>query len=100
MLSAEEEQWLRENYKKISQNKIAKHLMISSNTVREIAKRMGIFDGNKFVYSAAKVEITTMVELGDGYCLDCGNYRNGGICERDGRLIGALHKKSCFTKKS
>ena len=99
VLTAEEEKWFRENYGKLSQNKIAKQLMVSPNTVREIAIRLGLRISSNFRYSAANAAIPTIIEHGNNYCIDCEHYLIGGTCSRNGRITGALHKKSCFESK-
>ena len=99
VLTAEEEKWFRENYGKLSQNKMAKQLMISANTVREIAIRLGMKPRSQYQESKEKEEMPRILEYGNNYCIDCEHYREGGICSRNGRIIGALHKKSCFEKK-
>lgn len=99
VLTAEEDKWFRENYGKISQNKIAKQLMVSPNTVREIAIRLGLRESSTFRYSSANAPMPTIIEYGNNYCMDCKHYLNGGTCSRNGKMIGALHKKSCFETK-
>ena len=99
VLTAEEEKWFRENYGKLSQNKMAKQLMISANTVREIAIRLGMKPRSQYQESKEPEAMPRILEYGNNYCIDCEHYQKGGICSRNGRIIGALHKKSCFEIK-
>ena len=99
VLTEAEDKWFRENYGKLSQNKIAKQLMVSPNTVRELAIRMGLREPSTFRYSAANAPMATVIEHGNNYCLDCEHYVKGGTCARNGRTTGALLKKSCFESK-
>lgn len=85
VLTAEEDKWFRENYGKISQNKIA--------------IRLGLRESSTFRYSSANAPMPTIIEYGNNYCMDCKHYLNGGTCSRNRKIIGALHKKSCFETK-
>lgn len=92
-----EKQWLIDNYPTMKQSDCAKHLMVSANVVRRLAKELGIYEKkNPAVEGNKPKEKPSILEAGKGYCLECAYYVVGGTCGRNGRMTGALHKKECF----
>lgn len=99
VFTEEELAWLEANYQQMSLRDCAKHLLISKDLVSRTAKRLGLDIGKKRPVEARK-NLAPGVNGGDeGYCLDCALYKIGGMCGKNGRLTGALHKKKCFTQK-
>lgn len=97
VFSEEELAWLEANYQQMTLRDCAKHLQISKDLVSRTAKRLGLDIGKKRPVEARK-NVAPGVNQGDeGYCLDCALYKIGGMCGKNGRLTGALHKKKCFT---
>lgn len=94
----EEIAWLEENYNTKSQRDCAKYLQVSAESVRGLAKKLGLVQGRKSEVGKDKQSISMIVQ-GEGYCLDCEFYNTGGICGKNGKLTGALHQKKCFKEK-
>ena len=98
-LTEKEIQWLIDNYPTMKQSDCAKQLMVSDNVVRRFAKELGLKKIRKPSVEVNKPTNTpkpSVLEAGKGYCLECAFYVVGGICGRNGRMTGALHKKECF----
>lgn len=96
-LTEKETQWLIDNYDTMTQAACAKHLMVSDTDVRRLAKELGIYKKKNPAVKANKPkEKPSILEAGKGYCLECAYYVVGGICGRNGKITGALHKKECF----
>ena len=98
-----EKQWLIKNYESVKQKDCAKHLGVSDNIVRRLAKELGIYVSRKTYDKKDKpVEAKKKVKVEDvqvelkGYCLDCIYYRAVGHCLKTGSFTGALNKKLCF----
>lgn len=95
-----DKQWLIDNYHEKKQCDCARHLGCSDNSVRRLAKELGIYESRKtYSQDTNKIKEVTTNEEGDGYCLDCCHYCAIGHCSKIGRYTGALHKKVCFEKK-
>lgn len=97
-LTAEQQQWLIENYRKMTKIKCAKELGVSVKVLRNIAKQLGIWSAPapKAFFAESK-PVNPKYDNGKGCCIDCIHYRNGGVCAKSSRITGALHKKNCFT---
>ena len=98
-----EKQWLIEHYHTMKQCECASHLCCSDDTVRRLAKQLGIYV-KRTTHEAGKKKVevvnVTMCDEGDGYCIYCCHYRSNGHCAKTGKDTGALHKKVCFKEKS
>ena len=100
ILTPEQQQWLIENYDKMTKISLANELEIGIKVLRRIAKELGIWKEparKAFVEMAQPVK--SKYDQGQHYCMDCRHYRAGGICQKKG-TTGALHKKECFKSKN
>lgn len=106
-LTEEDKAWLCENYGYIKRTEIAKRLNLSSSSLSRLAISLGLRNryrakpkkkGNPEIVKVKPKNFQKMpaYEEGYDYCLYCSLYRVGGFCERDGKITGALHQKSCF----
>lgn len=96
-----EKEWLKENYSKMSQKDCATYLHCTNNTVRTLAKKLGIYVNKHPLRVEDKKEVVVIpayLNSGENFCLDCAYYLVGGNCGKTGRITGALHKKSCFKR--
>ena len=98
-LSESEQQWLIENYPTTSRENCAKYLMVSGNTITRFVKELGIKKKHKPSCREPEPNVNGIRSAGKGYCIDCRDYRKGGVCGRNNRLIGGLHQKECFKAK-
>lgn len=106
-LTEEDKEWLCENYGYIKRTEIAKRLNLSSSSLSRLAISLGLRNRYRAKAKNKRQNATINVkpknvqkmpayEEGYDYCLYCSLYRVGGFCERDGKITGALHQKSCF----
>ena len=100
----EEKQWLIEHYHTLKQKDCARHLHCSGGVIRRVAKELGIYEYRKTYDNTeankAQKAVSKQTNQGNqGYCMDCALYKAGGICGKNGRETGALHKKNCFKEK-
>ena len=99
-LSESEQAYLIENTGKHKQTDLAKWLEVSVATVAKYQRQLGLRkDRAPIKRSKFRVKKVAPIMQGAGYCLDCINYREGGLCRRSGKSVGALHKKECFKAK-
>ena len=95
----EEIAWLQDNYHSLTLKDCARHLQISKDLVRKTATRLGLDLVRKIACVPDDTITANVNQGGEGYCLDCARYKEGGVCGKNGRLTGALHQKKCFIKK-
>ena len=97
----EEKQWLIEHYHTLKQKDCARHLHCSGGVIRRVAKELGIYEYRKTYDNteANKAKKAVSKQTNQGNCMDCVLYKAGGICGKNGRETGALHKKNCFKEK-
>lgn len=95
--SAEEKQWVIDHYLKVKQKDIAKYLNCSPILIRRLVKELGIWRKPENVKAKMERIPDSMHSEGDRYCIECCHYVKGGTCGKNGKIIGALHQKKCFT---
>ena len=103
-LTPSEVEWLKEHFPTHTNNFCRRHLGIGYDRFLKIIQELKLerpkgTHGNLvdlIVYKKKKVHID---EEAKGYCLDCLNYREGGICIKSGKWVGALWEKKCFKGK-
>lgn len=100
----EEKQWLIEHYQTSKQKDCARHLHCSDGVIRRVAKELGIYEYRKtYDNTEANKEKKAVTKESNqenqGYCMDCAWYKVGGICGKNGKVIGALQKKNCFKER-
>ena len=96
VFTEEEKEWLRENFAKMSRADCGRYLQVSGNTIRKLAIKLGIYQEKKKPVKVTKNVVPEILISGEGYCQDCILYKVGGICGKNGRTTGALHRKNCF----
>lgn len=100
VFTEKEKQWLIDNYATMKQADCAKHLMVSANVVRRLAKELGIYEKKNLAIEVNKPKARPdILEAGKKYCIECAFYVVGGICGRNGRIIGALHNLKLMTNE-
>lgn len=103
-------EWLRVNYSSMSQKACAEHLKVTTATIRKYASQIGLHKYDKapkFVKPIFRPRpqpkpIEKPQPSGPynpQFCQDCAKYIRGGYCGQNGRAIGALNEKECFTPK-
>ena len=95
----EELSWLEANYHTLTLKDCARHLQISKDLVRKTANKLGLDLVRKTACVPDGSIMPNVIQGNAGYCIDCALYKEGGICKKNGRSIGALHMKSCFKSK-
>lgn len=98
VFTEEEKEWLKENFTKMSRADCARYLQVSGNTIRRTAIELGIYHEKTKPVKVTRNVVPEILISGEGYCQDCILYKVGGICGKNGRPTGALHKKNCFKK--
>ena len=100
VLSEEGQKWLSIHSDKFNQIDLSKRLGVSIKTIATYQRELGLKEKRKENSKSKKsAEKPNHFQSGDGYCLDCINYSIGGLCRRNGKMIGALHMKECFKAK-
>lgn len=102
--------WLKENYDKMTQIQCAEHLKVTTNTLRKYAGILGLhkYDktpkGKQTWYKPRpapepqlkpKKEKKVLKEW--HFCRECIYYVANGHCSKNGKIVGALNEKDCFT---
>lgn len=93
-----EKAWLVENYPHRKDYFIRRHLHISQQRLDMVAEEMGLQKVVITRNALPKQRTSFCVSGSNGYCLDCAEYKEGGICRKTGKVIGALWRMNCFTK--
>lgn len=103
--TAEELEWLKENYPTKSDHYCRTHLHTSYKMLWQTAEELGLvkvkptdFEKNKEVQVIKCSKKTAHYDEGArGYCMDCPHYSKGAICSKTGKEIGALWQKKCYS---
>ena len=92
----EHRDWLRDNYPLLSNKQCRKYLGCGFDRLKVLVEELGM--EWKTYTPAAKIRMERHHdrEANGGYCIDCKRYREGGICGKNGKEIGALWQKKCF----
>jgi hypothetical protein len=99
IFTEEELAWIEANFQTMTLKECARFLQISQDLLSRTAKNMGLYAGRKRSIEQNVNREISIIQQSKGYCLDCAYYKTGGICGKNKRLTGALHKKKCFTLK-
>ena len=96
----EELEWLKENYPIKSDYDCRTYLHVSRYRLIHKVMEMGLKKRRmttQYTLVPTKKRLCVWLDEGSsGFCRDCSKYVMGGICEKNGKEIGALWQKKCF----